>query len=254
MSFIKNNNQIIGIVIPTYQSQLKIRKLAFRIQKYLFKTNYFICFVDGSKNNRTIYEIRKYFDKKKFNIIKEKKRKTLLNLSTRCEASKTGFIWLLENKNCSVVVDLDSDLAHDPKDILKGSSKIINSNYDLVIASKYNQYSKVYKRKIIRKIVSAVYTFVCKKLISGQISDYSNSYRFYNPKILLKLVKEKRTFNSPAQHLENLIFFIKHRYKITEINSVYRDTGEKSRSIRSLHLIVFFFQILFILTKNYFRK
>jgi len=249
MKHLKNEN-IIGIVIPTYNSHYNIRKLASEIEKSLTKINYFICFVDGSQNNQTIFAIRRYFDKKKYIIIKEKKKKTFLNISTRCKASKTGFSWLLNNKNCSVIVDLDSDLAHDPKDILKGSSMIINFNYDLVIASKYQQYSMVYKRKLLRKIISALYTFVCKKIISKKISDFSNSYRFYNPKILSKLLKKKMIFDSPAQHLENLIFFIKNNYKITEISSVYKDTGEKSKSIKSLHLVFFFFQIIIIMLKK----
>ena len=181
----------IGIVIPTYKSEKKIKKLITLIERYVPKNTYFLCFVDGSPNNKTILEIKKKLSKN-YIIIKEIKKNSFLKISTRCLASKIGFKWLIQNTKCQAIVDLDSDLAHDPKDITKGSSIILSKKADLVIASKYRDYSKVFNRQIIRKFISYIYTKFCRILFSKKISDYSNSYRFYSKHSLKKLLNEKK--------------------------------------------------------------
>ena len=75
-----------------------------------------ICFVDGSRDNRTVNEIRKYF-KKDFVILKE--RNSSNSKSSRCIASRIGFEWAVKQKDCELVVDIDCDLANDPAEIIE---------------------------------------------------------------------------------------------------------------------------------------
>ena len=62
------------ILIPVYHSQDLIKELNNQILKYLQNENFFICFVDDSKNNETLEKINFYF-KSNFVVLKRKKGK-----------------------------------------------------------------------------------------------------------------------------------------------------------------------------------
>ena len=105
-----------GIVIPVRNNPYNIKSLYRRFSSELKNINYFVCFIDGSDDNKTKVEINKYF-KKNFIIISEKKSE---KISTRCRASRMGFEYFVKKKtNIDYIIDLDSDLAQDPKDINK---------------------------------------------------------------------------------------------------------------------------------------
>ncbi len=102
------------LVVPTRNEAENIRNFS-KALNVLKKKKIRICFVDGSKDNRTVNEIRKYF-KKNFVILKEKKRSN--SKSSRCIASRIGFEWAVKQKDCELVVDIDCDLANDPVEII----------------------------------------------------------------------------------------------------------------------------------------
>ena len=54
-------------------------------------------------------------------------------------ASLDGFKWLNYNIDTNYIVEIDSDLAHHPKDIENGIELLKSSNCDLVIGSKYHK-------------------------------------------------------------------------------------------------------------------
>ncbi len=245
----------IGVVIPTYEEQENIKNIfiAFKKQK---QHNFFFCFVDGSYTSKTRIEIKKYFKKKNYKIILEKKRKKIgfFKISTRCEASFIGFDWLIKNKNLDLITDMDADLSSSPKDIKKAVELYKRNNSDLIIGSKYLKNSKVYNRQLSRIIFSSIYTGICKLIISNNISDYSAGYRFFKPKSLKKMIKKKLFFKSPAQHLENLLFYYENNYKISEFPAIYVDAKSNSKSIVLTHIFIYMFQLLIIVLRFYLRS
>ena len=66
-----------------------------------------------------------------------------------------------------------------------------------------------------------------------------------------KLLNKRIIFNNPTQHLVNLLFYVKNKYKIIEFPANYIDTGEKSSTIKLSHFLIFFFQIVFLTFKYY---
>ena len=243
----------LGIVIPTYNEKKNIKKI-FQSFKKLKKIQYFICFVDGSSTNETQREIKKYF-KKNFTTIKEKKKKiSFFTLSTRCAASFLGFKWILRNTKCNPIVDMDADLSSNPLDIYKALKIFDLKKADLIIASKYLKKSKIVGRKLLRTFCSYIYSNCCKIVISNKISDYSNGYRFFSRKVLKALVKIEKKYDSPSQHLENLIFCFEKQYTIYEIPATYIDTGKDSGSIKIGHLFIFAYQIFEILIRYKLKK
>ena len=242
----------IGIVIPTYQEEKNIKKIFYKFSRYK-KINFFFCFVDGSYDNNTKIQIKKYF-KRNYKIISQKKNKIgFFNISKRCEASSIGFKWLIKNTNAELIVDMDADLSSDPKDIFKAIKIYKEKKSDLIIGSKYLIKSYVIKRKIIRTICSRIYTVVCRIFISSKITDYSAGYRFFRRKPLSKMLNQKFIFNSPARHLENLLFFYENNFTISEFPAKYSDTDERSKSILYHHVFIIASQLLLVLLNYYFR-
>ena len=242
----------IGIVIPTYQEEKNIKKIFYKFSRYK-KINFFFCFVDGSYDNNTKIQIKKYF-KRNYKIISQKKNKIgFFNISKRCEASSIGFKWLIKNTNAELIVDMDAYLSSDPKDIFKAIKIYKEKKSDLIIGSKYLIKSYVIKRKIIRTICSRIYTVVCRIFISSKITDYSAGYRFFRRKPLSKMLNQKFIFNSPARHLENLLFFYENNFTISEFPAKYSDTNERSKSILYHHVFIIASQLLLVLLNYYFR-
>ncbi len=233
----------IVIVIPTKNEANNLKQLNSSIKKSLKNVSYRLCFVDGSDNKTTIKAIKKIF-KRKAHIISERKKN---KISSRCYASRLGFKWAIKQKKCDIVVDMDSDLAHDPKEILTAIKMFRNAEYDLLISSKYLKHSKVTGRSFFRAFLSKLYTILCKIIINGSISDYSNSYRFYKKDKLKKLLKVPIRFKSPIQHLQNLKFFINNNYKIGEINCNYVERKGGNSAIKIKHLIFYFYEFVICL-------
>jgi glycosyltransferase involved in cell wall biosynthesis len=243
----------LGIVIPTYQEEKNIKKIFYAFKK-LKNINFFFCFVDGSYTSATSNEIKRYF-KKNYKIIYQKKKKIgILNLSTRCEASLLGFKWLIKNKKIDMVSDMDADLSSDPADIYKAIQLYKRNSPDLIIGSKYLKRSKIINRKLSRSFCSLIYSYVCKKLISNKISDYSAGFRFYDVSSLKKLIKIKPLFKTPSQHLQNLLFYYENQLEIKEFPANYIDTDGNSKSISNIHMLVYIFQLTEILLRYHLRK
>lgn len=233
------------LVVPTRDEVENIKNFS-KALNLLKKVNFKVCFVDGSKDNRTIYEIRKYF-KRNFVILKEKKRRK--NQSSRCEASRIGFEWAVRQKDFKIIVDIDCDLANDPAEINTAIDLFKRKNYDIILTSKYLKGSVIKGRTFFRRFLSKFYTITCKIFISSKISDYSNSYRFYKKEKLKEMLKKPVIFSSPIQHLENLKFFIRKKYKIGQMKTKYIERKKGQSVIKFKHLfryLIDFIKSLFI--------
>ena len=234
------------LVVPTRNEAENIRNFS-KALNVLKKKKIRICFVDGSKDNRTVNEIRKYF-KKNFVILKEKKRSN--SKSSRCIASRIGFEWAVKQKDCELVVDIDCDLANDPVEIIDAINLFKKKNYDIILTSKYLNGSIIRDRTLFRRFLSRFYTIICKVFISPNITDYSNSYRFYKKQKLKDMLKKPIVFSSPIQHLENLKFFINNKYRIGQIKTKYIERKKGQSAIKINHLVKYFFDFTkSILTK-----
>ena len=239
---------IIGIAIPIKDEVRYLYELKRKIDKLKIKFKLNIVFIDGSKNSKCRNLIRSIFGKST-KILLDKNKRNFFNLSNRCLASNEGFKYLIKYTDSKFIVDMDSDLATNPEDILLAEYYMKRKNFDLIIFSKYLQKSITKKRQTIRRFISFYYSIYCKKMFSNKITDYSNSYRIYTRQSMKKLLNEKITFSSPTQHLENLIFYIKNKYKIVQLPACYTDTGKGSNTIKLHHFFIFFLQIIFLTIK-----
>ena len=151
-----------------------------------------------------------------------------------------------------ILVDLDADLAQDPKEINQ-AIKYLKSN-DVIIASKYLKKSIVVGRSKLRRLISYSCTLMCQIIITNSISDFSNSYRFYKRECIEKLLDEKIIYQSPIQHLENLIILLKNNYKIKEMPTRYIERERGQSSIKMVGLFFYMLDFIHCLTRYIFKK
>ena len=118
------------LIIPTFHEEKNILKLKLTLDVHLKNQNYFICFVDDSKNSLTKNIITSIFEKKNMKILSCGK-------NDRCSAVKVGLDWCYKNIKSNYFIEMDGDLSHHPEDIKKNLPIILSGNYNLLIFSKY---------------------------------------------------------------------------------------------------------------------
>ncbi len=238
-----------AILIPVFHNEDKIKNLKTEIFKYLSNYNFFVCFVDDSKNDLTSFEIKKNF-LDGFHIVKRDKKE---EYSTRYSASLDGFKWIVANLEADYIVEIDSDLSHHPKDIVKGLKKLKDSNCDLIIASKYKSNSIVKNRQFLRIIISKFITVVCRLLFNKKITDYSNTFRFYKFSLVKKFVDQNIIFKSPIGHLHNLLNILEKKYSIQEISTEYIESNRDS-TVKIIFMIRYLVEFIYCIILNKFKK
>ena len=244
----KLTNFDFAILIPVFHNKDKIKPLKDEIDRYLFKFKYFICFVDDSSDNETKNEIEKTF-RNNFYVLKRVKKE---KFSTRFSASLEGFKWLRNNVDTNYIVEIDSDLAHHPKDIENGIELLKSTNCDLVIGSKYHKESIVKNRQISRIFISKFITLICKILFDKNVSDYSNTFRFYKFSLVENFINKEVVFKSPIGHLNNLLFIINSGYQIRDIPTSYIETDTES-AIRTSSLARYLIEFIKCIIFNKFK-
>ena len=124
----------IAIVIPAYNEDKNLIKLIKEIRK---KTKSIIVIVDDSKNLKTKKIINLNKIKNLYYFYRGKKL-------GRGSAVLFGFRKLLKkNKNLNCFIEMDADMSHSPKELLRNISFFYNNSLDLLIGSRYLKNSKI---------------------------------------------------------------------------------------------------------------
>ena len=116
----------IGIVLATYNEELNIKELVNLIVKNVDEAK--IVIIDDSPE-RTIEGLVRNFK----NIVYIYRGKKLGRGSAVLEGMKE----ILSNNNIDTIIEIDTDLSHDPSEIPVNLKKFRNENLDLLISSRY---------------------------------------------------------------------------------------------------------------------
>lgn len=175
----------IAIVVPTYNERENIKLLIHEIFEIFNKKriNGEVIVVDDSPSDGTAKEVKKL--QKKFPIILIKRKRKLGLGSAYIEGFKNAI-----KANADIIIGMDADLSHQPKEIPKFLDKI-NSGYDLVIGSRNINHAKYITKNKFRKFLSVIGNFIGKFVISIGMTDLTSGYRAYHRRIFDKIKLEK---------------------------------------------------------------
>ncbi|MCL4418577.1 glycosyltransferase [Patescibacteria group bacterium] len=167
-----NKNKTIAIVVPSYREFKNIPVLITGIRKILPESK--IIIVDDSPKDENL--------KLKILLEKEKNIKLVSRLKKlgRGSAVLAGFKEALKDKNIKYVFEMDSDLAHSPKEFGRYLLKLNEKKYDLIIGSRYLKGARTIGISFKRKVLSVFVNRFLHFWLNVKISDFTGGFRLYS--------------------------------------------------------------------------
>jgi len=170
----KKNKFNFAIIMPSYNESKNISILLKSIGNILPESKVVIVDDSSKEENGKIRQIVK--SKKNIVLISRLKK------SGRGSAVLDGFKKALDNKTIDYFFEMDSDLAHNPKEFTRFIKKVNEYPYDLVIGSRYKPGGKIVHIEFYRTIMSRVINIFLYFWLGIHISDHTSGFRLYNRK------------------------------------------------------------------------
>lgn len=203
----------IGFVLATYKEELNIKELVDSITKNVEGAK--IIIIDDSPE-RTIEDVVRNFK----NIIYIHRGKKL----GRGSAVLEGMRKILRDNNIDIIIEIDTDLSHDPSEIPINLKKFRNENLDLLISSRYIQDSKILNWSLNRKTMSILANFLAKKTLKVPVSDYTNGYRIYSKKAAKHVIENCGDIGDGFIMLSEILVELYYSgFKISEIKTIWKN-------------------------------
>tara|TARA_Y100000590_G_C15632156_1_gene981586 strand:- start:353 stop:1072 length:720 start_codon:yes stop_codon:yes gene_type:complete len=201
------------IIIPTYN---EINNIELIINKIIdLDINVDILVVDDNSPDQTyekVKELKKDFSNL-FLIINNKK-------SGIGKAYIKGFEYAISN-NYSKVIQIDSDMSHNPNDIIKLLES--SNSYDLVIGSRYINGIRIINWPLSRLALSYFANLYAKIITGLTIHDCTGGFKCIDVNVLKSL--NLSNINSQGYSFQIEINYRAHikKYKIKEIPIIFTD-------------------------------
>jgi len=199
-------NETVSIVIPMHNEEKNIDWLLKEIINVLKKMG--LKFEIIPVNDVSIDDTGKIINNwsRKYSFIKPIHRKGERGVG---RALKSGF----KKASGDVIVTMDGDFSHDPKEIPILLKKMENTNADLILGSRYIEQGEIH-HKLSRKIISKGFNLFAKFLIGIDVNDLTTGFRAHKKKLLADLDLKSDGFDI---HVEIPIKAFKKGYKIREV-------------------------------------
>jgi dolichol-phosphate mannosyltransferase len=212
------------VIIPTYNEIESVEKMVDAI--FALPQTFDILFIDDNSPDGTakkIKEIQTLYP----NRIYLEERPGKLGLGT---AYIHGFKWAIA-KNYPMIVEMDCDFSHDPKDLIRLREASLNGA-DLVIGSRYVPGGKV-KNWPMKRIMMSYFASVYVRLILWiSIKDTTAGFKCYKKNVLETIQLDNVTFKGYAFQICMKYAALKHGFKVKEIPITFIDRlyGESKMS------------------------
>lgn len=155
-------------------------------------------------------------------------------------AHNLAFVFAFEN-DYDFLITMDADLSHRPDQIQRFINEIAKS--DFVVGTRQNNGSTSYTG--MRKIMSRSANFMCKKLLSCGVTEYTSSFRIFSRTAVAYLVKHGSKKNDYSFFIETIVKLKENGFRITEVPIDFecRENGAskipKGQIILSLQTLTF---------------
>ena len=214
----------VSIIIPVRNEELVIKKTIEQLENELSNLPYEIIFVNDFSTDRTFELIKEISDTKTQINLYNNKKKGLGSAITEGIDKAQG----------EAVCIMMSDLSDDISDLKKYYEIIKNDNVDAVFGSRFLKESKIIDYPKKKLMLNRIFNLVTKLLFVSDYNDFTNAFKIYKKKSLLKtfpLVSE--SFNIFLE-LPLKIISRKMNYKIIPISWKNRKEGNSKFEIKEL--------------------
>ena len=216
---------MICIVIPTYNEKENIFKLINKILS--INLNIKLVIVDDSREKLI-----------KLNKIKKVKYIYRGKKLGRGSAVLMGMRHALKDKNNKIIIEMDADFSHNPKELKRNINHFIKNKINFLIASRYIKNSKIVNWPISRRLLSKFSNILAKFLLGVPIKDYTNGFRFYDRAATKHIYNNCKNSKSSGFILlsEIALELYNKNFKIDEIQTVFvnRTRGESKADLKEI--------------------
>ena len=176
------------VMIPTYNESESIEALLEGIISLSIDSLHIVV-VDDNSPDRTA-DIVSRFSKKHPAV------KLLLRTSSkgRGSAGKAGFQYCLDN-GADIVVEMDADLSHNPRDIPKLLEAIKEA--DLVLGSRLVPGGRDGRPSAVRRIITVMANFYIRVILGLKVKDCNSGYRCFRRNVLEEINVNKIESKGP---------------------------------------------------------
>ena len=234
----------LSIIIPIRNEEFLIKKIIDQLQSKLKILSYEIIFINDFSTDNTAKIIKELIETKPQINIYENKRKGLGG------AIAEG----INKADGEAVCFMMSDLSDNIDDLEKYYNIIKNENVDAVFGSRFVKGSKIIDYPKKKLMLNRVFNIITKLLFFSDYNDFTNAFKIYKKKALLKtfpLVSE--SFNIFLE-LPLKIISRKMNYKIIPISWTNRKEGNSKFDIVELRGKYLFTLIYCLLEKLLLKK
>ncbi len=189
--------KILSIVIPTLNEEANVgrmiaalNKLAYHLQEYML----YIVVADSNSTDAT-HLIVQGIQKKQKNVFL-----LIIDKPGLGEALLQGKKFAFEKMKSDVIVTLDCDGSHDPKEIIGMIQKLRYA--DIIIGSRYITHGSIENWPIHRKIFSIFGNLYLKCALGVySVTDYTSNFRVYSAHAVKTILEESHQLVSDWSYL-----------------------------------------------------
>ena len=225
------------IIIPTYNEKENIAIILTEILN--LNNNFNILVVDDNSPDGTSNIVEEFIlSNSNINIIKRNNKGGLGS------AYIEGFKWAIDN-NYNYVMQIDADLSHNPKDLIRLMNK--SNNYDLVIGSRYIKGISIVNWPLSRLILSYLANLYARIIIGIPIKDVTGGFKCISVNILKSINLDKIKSEGYSFQIELNYLAWMNNYTITEIPIVFTDrtlgTSKMSKTVifEAIYMVPYLF-------------
>ncbi|MBI4453471.1 polyprenol monophosphomannose synthase [Candidatus Woesearchaeota archaeon] len=231
------------IMIPTYNEKENIKNLISQIFNLKIK-NLEIVVVDDNSPDGTSQIVREISRKNnKVHLLLRKKNKG------RGAAGKDGFLYCLKH-DADIIVEMDSDMSHDPKYIPSMIKELKNA--DLVLGSRRVEGGNEIGRSSLRRFVTLGANLYIRVMLGINVKDCNSGFRCFKREALEKIGIESIESKGPAIVQEMLFKAHLKGFKIKEIPITFTDRTKGYSKLGLPQLIAGYFMVLKLKIKHLF--
>lgn len=182
------DKHMVGVVIPCYNEELRIKKNEFFSFIDLFPS-YHLCFVNDGSTDNTLAVLQQLAEERPNNI-------SVYNCEQnggKAEAVRQGMLHLAEDKQLNYIGFLDADLSTDMADFdgLVQTISDPNSNFEMVNGSRIARMGANIHKDGARQIISKTINLIIRKILGMPFQDTQCGAKIMTPHIAKIVFKQK---------------------------------------------------------------
>ena len=228
-----------SLILPCYNEYKNLRLLIPLIHKCFSKSNYQIIIVDDNSEDFTIKKLKSEFKSSKNIKYILRKKNPSLGLSI-----KEG----IKKSNGSIIIVMDTDFNHSPKDLKKMISLYNQNHFDLICGSRFLKGG--FSTTHFRHYCSKIFNLFVNLITRGKFSDNMSGFFIIKKSFLSKML-DKIFYGYGDFYIRLLFYMQKKKLKIQEVSVRYgpRRFGQSKTKFIKI-FILYSFETVKLVFKN----